>query len=116
MYQLLKMPMLIEHYFDHRGENKDLTLFQYLNIHYSNPHPKDSNDAKDKRLPFKSTYDCASAISGNYILTETFALERPESEEPKKQAVYKNQFLLNNLFTKIWQPPRTRPYFSCLSA
>lgn len=108
--------MLIEHYFDHREENKDLTLFQYLNIHYSNPHPKDSNDAKDQRLPFKSHFDCASAISGNYILTEVFTLQRPESEEPKKQAVYKNQFLLNNLLTNIWQPPRTSQYLSSLSA
>ncbi len=106
MYQLLKMPLLIEHYFDHQEENKDLTLFQFLNMHYKNPHPKDANDAKDKRLPFKSHSDCGSAISGNYILTEIFTLDRPEIETQTKRAVYKKEFLINTLLSKIWQPPR----------
>ena len=106
MYQLLKMPLLIEHYFDHREENKDLTLFQFLNMHYSNPHPKDANDAKDRQLPFKSHSNCASAISVNYILSETFSLDRPELEAQTKRAVYKNDFLINTLLSKIWQPPR----------
>lgn len=106
MYQLLKMPMLIEHYFDHQEENKDLTLFQYLNMHYSNQNAKDLNDAKDQRLPFKSHSNCASAISVNYILTEIFTLGRPEIETEMKRVVYKNQFLINTLLSKIWQPPR----------
>ena len=106
MYQLLKMPLLLEHYFDHREENKDLTLFQFLNIHYTNPHPKDLNEAKDRQLPFKSHSNCAYSISANCIVSESFTLKRPETELPVKGAVYKNPFLRNTLVSQIWQPPR----------
>ena len=112
MYQLLKIPMLIEHYFDHQEENKDLTLFQYLNLHYRNAHPKDADYAKDQRLPFKAHSDCASAISANYILTETFTLASPDIETEPKKEVYNNEFLINILLSKIWQPPKQLPNLS----
>lgn len=110
MNQLLKMPLLIEHYFDHKEENKDLTLFQYLNMHYTNPHPVDKNHEKDLQLPFKSHSDCSSAVSGNFILSERITLERPETETKRKRGVYKNQFLFDPLLAKILQPPR--PYLN----
>ncbi|MEO6683403.1 MAG: hypothetical protein ABIN48_11340 [Ginsengibacter sp.] len=106
MNQLLKMPLLVEHYFDHQEENKDLTLLQFLNMHYTNPHPVDKNHEKDMQLPFKSHSDCSSAISVNYIVSESILLDRPETEIIRKRAVFKNQFLVDPLLTKILQPPR----------
>lgn len=106
MNQLLKIPLLIEHYSDHQEENKDLTLFQFLNMHYSNPHPKDHNSKKDMQLPFKSHSDCSSAISVNYILSESLTLDRPETETINRRAAYKNQFLIDPLLDKILQPPK----------
>lgn len=106
MNQLLKIPLLIEHYFDHQEENKDLTLFQFLNMHYTNPHPVDKNHEKDMQLPFKSHSDCSSAISVNFIVSESITLESPETETQIKRCVYKNQFLIDPLLTKILEPPR----------
>ena len=106
MNQLLKMPLLIEHYFDHQEENKDLTLFQFLNMHYTNPHPVDKNHKKDMELPFKSHSDCSSAISMNFIVSESITLETPETESHRKRCVYKDQLLIDPLLTKILQPPR----------
>ena len=106
MNQLLKMPLLIEHYFDHQEENKDLTLFQFLNMHYAHPHPKDANHQKDMELPFKSHSDCSFAISMNFIVSESITLETPETESHTKRCVYKDQLLIDPLLTKILQPPR----------
>ncbi len=84
----------------------DLTLFQFLNMHYTNPHPVDKNHEKDMQLPFKSHSNCSTAISGNFIVSESISLDRPEIEAQRKRAGYKNQLLIDPLLTKILQPPR----------
>lgn len=106
MNQLLKMPLLIEHYFDHQVENKDLTLFRFLNMHYTNLHPVDKNHKKDMQLPFKSHSDCSTAFSMNFIVSESITLEMPETESHRKRCVYIDQLLIDPLLTKILQPPR----------
>ena len=106
MNQLLKVPLLIEHYFDHQEENTNLTLFQFLNMHYTNPHPIDKNHKKDMDLPFKSHSHCSSAISMNFLISEGINLQTPETESPRKICAYKDQLLIDPLLTKILQPPR----------
>lgn len=104
--QVLKFPLLVDHYFDHKEEMPELTLFQFFHMHYTNPHPKDDKHEKDMQLPFKSHSDCSSALSGTFVPGAFFGLGWPEPESGLKQAMYKNLFLTNARLSEIWQPPR----------
>jgi hypothetical protein len=53
LYQFLKMPVLIEHYLEHKGENPKITLVSFIKMHYDNP-VKDADYKTDQQLPFIS--------------------------------------------------------------
>ncbi|MBI5857188.1 MAG: hypothetical protein HZB42_06025 [Sphingobacteriales bacterium] len=54
LHELMRLPVLIEHYFQHRSDDPCLSFFEYLKIHYSDNHPDDNDDNDDTQLPFKS--------------------------------------------------------------
>jgi hypothetical protein len=51
--ELLKLPAFIEHYKEHKAENKT-TLLGFITLHYLNGSQKDADYAKDMKLPFKT--------------------------------------------------------------
>ncbi len=62
--QLIKLPVLISHYKEHKALNGDISVFAFLRLHYFNGGPHDSTDME---LPFKTTsvalivHNCPSA-------------------------------------------------------
>ncbi len=50
--QLVKIPLLFEHYQEHRLLNRDLSFTDFLLVHYSKA---PAHDSRDNSLPFKST-------------------------------------------------------------
>ncbi len=105
--QFFKLPVLFEHFSEHKTENKNITFLQFLKIHYQGNHAPDSDDLKDKRLPFKS--------QGNSFSTQIFAVLPAFSEieislfsdNKKSIAFYKNQFVPTFKLESIWQPPKS---------
>lgn len=53
-HQLLKIPLLVQHYFEHKAENKNITLLSFLNMHYTETVVYDDDYAQDMQLPFKT--------------------------------------------------------------
>lgn len=51
VYQLLKIPALVEHYWEHKKLNPEMSLTAFLRTHYENP-VKDGDYGKDQKLPF----------------------------------------------------------------
>lgn len=51
LYQLLKIPDLIEHYWEHKALNPEMSLTAFLKTHYDHP-VKDKDYRKDQKLPF----------------------------------------------------------------
>jgi hypothetical protein len=52
MGQLLKLPLLIEHFYKH-NKNDRVSLFKFLKEHYGAEH-SDADRSEDKQLPFKT--------------------------------------------------------------
>lgn len=105
LIQLTKLPTLVEHFAEHRAANMDLSLYEFINIHYS----KESkhHDDTDEKLPFKSHDHCVNT-SVAYVLTKTFpeVIIKPDFESIKEFSIPKGCFLTSNHVSAIWQPPK----------
>ncbi|MET3877219.1 hypothetical protein [Chitinophaga sp. OAE865] len=52
--QVLKLPLLVEHYIKHKGESPGTTIFSFFKMHYVDPQPYDADYQQDMELPFKT--------------------------------------------------------------
>lgn len=105
--EVLKLPMLIQHYTEHENLEKNISFLDFLKEHYSNTSQHgDYDHHHHDSLPFKSTIS-----HGSIVITMTpplsLKLERLEFTSDKiKIPAYKNERFDNNYLSKIWQPPR----------
>ncbi|MBW7870281.1 MAG: hypothetical protein H3C39_04385 [Flavobacteriia bacterium] len=106
--QVLKLPTLIEHYFDHKQKDSELNFFDFLSMHYSSETEHHHSDKKNphEKLPFQHMNNIASQV---LILTETEESETDWNStfvyRPKIRAI-SDFFSENELSFSIWQPPR----------
>ncbi|WP_276361693.1 hypothetical protein [Daejeonella sp. H1SJ63] len=107
LYQILKLPLLIEHFAEHKRLNEGTTLWTFLKIHYSNNNIRYGDYDKDMRLPFKSHDGCVNILSPTFAPTlYSYKVAKPfESEINTFKAQYKI-FFKSAYLSNIWQPPR----------
>ena len=107
LYQLLKFPMLVEHFSEHKQKDNSITVWKFLCIHYAHGEVNDDDFDKDMKLPFKSHSNCICTSSTYFQPLLTYDL------------FYKVFFrafnTINSLYTfsfsssfnsSIWQPPK----------
>jgi hypothetical protein len=107
LHELVKLDAFVAHYAEHRQENKDITLIDFIVIHYFSGNIVDDDYSKDMQLPFKNV-DC-----NNFIPSITFAL--PEFLDLKTCAtvksdmlpIYDQSMLPSSHLSDIWQPPKS---------
>lgn len=105
--ELLKLPLLAEHYLEHKKENKDLTFIGFLENHYKQGVSIDADYDKDMKLPFKkcnssvfvTTYFCS--FNSNPEISLSFVSEVTENKISDYNFIYSSVFLAS-----IWQPPK----------
>ncbi|MES2794967.1 MAG: hypothetical protein V4683_03320 [Bacteroidota bacterium] len=104
LYQLLKLPILIEHYSEHKTQNNEMSFWDFLSLHYNQEF---NHDNTDNKLPFKSHNIC-SGISLVAFIPNPFGLTFLKSPEyqPKKHTFYHKVFFISSVISSIWQPPR----------
>lgn len=106
--ELLKLPMLVQHYMEHRHENKDLSFIGFLEIHYAHGSPRDADYDKDMKLPFKSMNNCGiSSISfctplPNFKHNPIVYCTNNKQQFSDYSFTYASAFL-----SSIWQPPKS---------
>jgi hypothetical protein len=107
LHELIRLPLLIEHFVEHREQNKQITLWQFFYIHYALGDVKDADYGKDMKLPFKSHDNC---VAGNTTVfppsSEKLSLQKPVQFLEKKGFATDERFLPTSFLSKIWQPPR----------
>lgn len=108
MHQLLKAPLLVEHYLEHKKENKGITIISFLELHYLNGNVFDKDYEKDMKLPFKSAQEtCYSQV----LMIPSTPFEIPSArlfplETYSKGMIQSSQVFISNYFSSIWQPPK----------
>jgi hypothetical protein len=105
--ELFKISILVEHYFEHRVENVNLTFIDFLEVHYNGQNTKDADYEKDMKLPFKTCDNMSLFNNFSCILNPSFEIS------PKKNSCTSSQsFLLyefqhtSDFLSFIWQPPK----------
>ncbi|WP_370576674.1 hypothetical protein [Myroides sp. WP-1] len=102
--QLLKFPLLVEHYVEHKGLNPDLTIWGFLQIHYDNNH-KEDGDPTDEKLPFVSHAPIMHIVATTpptMLKIERIKISTHNTKvERFHDAVFESSFL-----SSIWQPPK----------
>lgn len=108
--QLLKFPLLIQHYAEHKAENKSLRLLQFLAMHYNDEDIIDLDYSKDQQLPFKSQNGYTGAVLSVFEPTPFYLLVPRTFFYTAKHHFIPNDDFTNTVFlSSIWQPPK----FSC---
>ena len=105
LYQFLKIPILIEHFIEHKSQNEKMTFLNFLKMHYDNP-VKDADFEKDQKLPFVLNSEHMTAV---FTITPRLSLDLKTHEIPidtDKIIAYDDLFLDVDYFNAIWQPPK----------
>lgn len=107
--QLMKLPVLVEHYFEHKhADGDDTGILDYLAIHYLSD-VKQGDYERDMQLPFKQSSPSFLLIV--YFTPRTIELPLSESQPIKRDhSFYHRSFHTTESLAKVWQPPRILNY------
>lgn len=104
--ELLKLPILLEHFSEHSAHNKSLSFSEFLSMHYHHDNDGDGDDASDRRLPFKSHDNCIHSSSFNlYVQSNIIHIKTTETDLQNNQSQEK-EFFYPSFSASIWQPPK----------
>ena len=109
LQQLLKLPVLVQHYFEHKQTNSALSFAGFLKLHYfeEEEDEDDTDYGRDSQLPFKSMALIVSPALLNvpavtrYELTAKPEVNTYQSYSPVSKILIPSQYL-----SSIWQPPK----------
>ncbi len=104
LHQLLKLPVLLHHFQEHKKEDRTISLLHFIIMHYFKGSPRDKDYDRDMQLPFK-TADCTTLISVA-VHPQNIIAERPEFFIKRSYPAVKNNSILTRHLSDIWQPPK----------
>lgn len=106
IHEVAKLPLLVEHYFDHSQEDKQIGLFEYLTLHYGIEDGTDKDAAEDRQLPFQSSeyFSSISFVSVNPPVINQ-SIRFTESIADQNFPIRNEAFLPSPYLDRIWQPP-----------
>ena len=107
LHQLLKFPVLVEHFYEHQQKEKNITLWKFLCIHYINETVKDADYDKDSKLPFKTLDNCNSSNHITLLPEQKFCFNTVILISLDKVIIkYYSRFTNFTFLKSIWQPPK----------
>lgn len=105
LHQLLKLPILVEHFREHRRLDAGITLLDFLKEHYQGHTVRDNDYQRDMQLPFKTT-DCVTTISIVCEEPVAYEVDRVMAEVNKEFNLHPEYFPSRQALDNIFQPPR----------
>jgi len=106
-HQLLKLPVVFQHFAEHQLLDRNISFLQFLDMHYMHGSPMDKDHDRDMQLPFKATGDCLAIATAFVPLTAQVLIAPPVKLSVKTSYVIKHQYLASAYLSAIWQPPKS---------
>jgi hypothetical protein len=108
LHEFFKLPQLVEHFIEHKIEDKKTTLINFLVMHYSYADDGDDDKSKDMQLPFKSRNKCENLSNTGFITFHNIQISiKSEPIESKSHKIYSIDFVRSAYLSSIWQPPKS---------
>jgi len=104
--QLAKLPVLIDHFNEHKAEDQSITFWDFLSIHYAGKTIYDSDYETDMKLPFKSHDGCACSLIIGFIPNNFIFINKIIFHEVDAFRIYNESFNASAYLSCIWQPPK----------
>lgn len=103
--EVLKVNEFIEHFIEHRQQNEDFSIVDFIKIHYIDKQVFDDDYAQDMSLPFKTS---SVQFSIPLEITEKIEFSLPLSTclNCNKITLQSDLILSESFVGGIWQPPR----------
>ncbi len=106
LQEMVRIPVLFQHYAEHKQLNKEVSFAGFIVLHYFSGEVKDGDAQRDQQLPFKGAH-CEEVTTSIAIPAESFKDPLPEvSFAMIKTAGYVSLFNSSLFQFTIWQPPR----------
>jgi hypothetical protein len=105
LHQLLKLPVLVQHFIEHRAENKDISVTGFIILHYFSGNTKDKDYERDMQLPFKTT-DCTASVAFAIIPPQPVSILQPVVVINTWYPAINNNCNHYSRTSDIWQPPK----------
>ncbi|MBL7698770.1 MAG: hypothetical protein JNK79_11445 [Chitinophagaceae bacterium] len=104
--QLLKLPMLVVHYIEHRHINQHITFSDFLFMHYLGDDMNDDDNDRDRELPFKSVDSkCVHQVVA--VVAKPYSTRRPvQFMNDREQFHLENEHLPQRALDSLFRPPR----------
>lgn len=105
-HQLLKIGYLVEHYIEHKNAT-NLSLIEFIDLHYIQPTVMDADYAEDMKLPFKSHSECHAQNSYLAKISNIdISIDVPYIQTTKQETQYLSPDIGSQYLNEIFQPPR----------
>jgi hypothetical protein len=104
----MKFPLFIKHFIEHKNKDAQLSLADFIEMHYAESDVKDANYDEDMKLPFK-THNACSGLGGVFFIPNHFAdfFTSPLRTGENSYSHYQEKFLASSYLSSIWQPPKS---------
>ena len=107
VHQLIKLPLLVQHFIEHKEKDTELSLWQFLNMHYAQTDDHDGDAEKDMKLPFKSHDGCIGSLIVAFVPSNFEGIvEKPFYVTSNVYLTYTDKFIQPAYLSSIWQPPK----------
>ncbi|HQV53912.1 MAG: hypothetical protein IPH34_04555 [Chitinophagaceae bacterium] len=107
LHQLLRIPVLIDHFKEHKKEDPSITFIQFIKLHYDKI-VVDDDYQRDQQLPFRDA-NCTTSVSGLVIdiPPQNIKIEKQDYRFDADKVIPIATVLYLHLCTStIFQPPR----------
>jgi hypothetical protein len=102
--QLLKLPVLFEHFREHQQRDQNVDLLEFLSMHYWGQDLDDNDNDRDMQLPFKKVN-----INTHQVLFARFTkapqIIATEQTVLNTFTIYKDQYHPESNLTSPFRPP-----------
>ncbi|MFY8025179.1 MAG: hypothetical protein ACOVNO_07515 [Sediminibacterium sp.] len=106
-HELLKIPVVFQHFIEHQQEDPQISVIQFLHIHYLQGDVKDKDYDRDMQLPFKTAGEFFASSATPFVpLNAQIVIQYPEDANNIVWSQQTTPFLFSAYQVNIWQPPK----------
>ena len=107
VHELLKIPVVFQHFIEHQQEDPQISVVQFLQIHYLQGNVKDKDYERDMQLPFKTAGEFFASSATPFVpLNAQIDIQYPDQDILINWSLHQPAYIFSAYQVNIWQPPK----------